>query len=86
MKAIGCCYRAQSSVWRPGRVGGPDFVCNWRSWCAGTRTACLVERHNLSEPMIASVTDLRIWQQVGTGKFVYEKATDLLVVDYAAAA
>ena len=46
-------------------------------------TACAGERRNPSEPMIASETVLRPWRKVGTDMFMYKKATDLLVVDYA---
>ena len=45
--------------------------------------ACAVEPCNPYEPIIASDTFLRPWQNVGTDMFVYKKATYLLVVDYA---
>ena len=46
-------------------------------------TACAVERRNPSEPMVASETDLRPRENVGTDMSVYKKATNLIVVDYA---
>ena len=44
---------------------------------------CTVEGRNPSEPMIATAPDLSPLQKVGTDMFVYNKATYLLVVDYA---
>ena len=64
---IRCRSWAHSSVWWAGLSRQlEEFV---RS-C----TACAVERRNQSEPMIASETDLRLWQKVGTDMFGYNKS------------
>ena len=62
--------------------GGPDPVGKLEELVRSC-TACAVERCNPSEPMIASDTVLRPWQKVGMDMFMYNKATYLLVVDYA---
>ena len=73
---VRCRSQAQSSVWWTGlsrQLGELVRSC----------TACAVERRNQSEPMIASDTVLRPWQNTGTYMFVYKKATYLLAVAYA---
>ena len=71
-----CASWAQSSVWCP--VLRRQVVELVRS-C----TACTVERRNPSKLMIASETELRQWQKLGTDMFIHNMPTYLLLVDYA---
>ena len=72
---VKCRSWAQSSVWWPGLSRQlEELVKN----C----TTCAMEQRNTVKPMIASDSNLRPWQKVGTDMFYFKKAMYLLVVDF----